>query len=332
MVLAENTDVTSETGAASGCAPASRRRRGDARVLPDAVEPQLDLRFHGIPSLDDRLVEAVVEPDWRERGALLGTLVDDDDDDGGERVVALASYVRLRNPRHAEAAFAVADEQQGRGIGTRLLEQLAERAAAVGIERFVSYVMADNRAMLGVFEAAGFQLCRKLEGGEVEVMFPIAATESYEAHVAARDHEAVVASLRPFFEPNTVAVVGASKRRGSIGGELFRNIVAGDFRGAAYPVNRGGDPVAGVRGYRSIAEIPDPIDLVVVTLPAAAVLEAASESLREGVRALLVISAGFAEIGRRVSSGRSGSSRSSAHTARGSSGRTASVSPSPARA
>ena len=297
MVLAENTDVILRDGRSLRLRP----------PRPDDVEAMLAffqtlsnrslyLRFHGIPSLDDRLVEAVVEPDWRERGALLGTLVDDDDD--GERVVALASYVRLRNPRHAEAAFAVADEQQGRGIGTRLLEQLAERAAAVGIERFVSYVMADNRAMLGVFEAAGFQLCRKLEGGEVEVMFPIAATESYEAHVAARDHEAVVASLRPFFEPNTVAVVGASKRRGSIGGELFRNIVAGDFRGAAYPVNRGGDPVAGVRGYRSIAEIPDPIDLVVVTLPAAAVLEAASEALREGVRALLVISAGFAEIGK----------------------------------
>ena len=174
---------------------------------------------------------------------LLGALVDED----GERVVAVANYVRLRDPKLAEAAFAVADEHQGRGVGTRLLEQLAERAAEVGIERFVAYVLPDNRAMLGVFEAAGFQLTRELEGGEVEVQFPIAATESYREHVEARDHEAVVASLEPFFQPRSVAVIGASKRRGSIGGELFRNILEGDFAGAAFPVNRDGEPVAGVR-------------------------------------------------------------------------------------
>ena len=103
----------------------------------------LYLRFHGLPELGPRLVESLAEPDWQERGVLLGALVDED----GERVVAVANYVRLRDPKLAETAFAVADEQQGRGIGTRLLEQLAERAAEVGIERFMAYVMADNRAM-----------------------------------------------------------------------------------------------------------------------------------------------------------------------------------------
>jgi acetate---CoA ligase (ADP-forming) len=107
----------------------------------------------------------------------------------------------------------------------------------------------------------------------------------------------VAASLRPFFEPASVAVIGASRRRGSIGGELFRNVLAGDFAGAAYPVNRDGEPVAGVRAYRSIEEIPDQVDLAVISLPAEAVLEAAEQSLRKGVRALVVISAGFAEVG-----------------------------------
>ena len=203
----------------------------------------LYLRFHGFAALGPRLVEGLVEPDWHERGTLLGALVDAD----GERVVAVASYVRLRDSKLAEAAFTVADEHQGRGIGTRLLEQLAARAAEVGIERFLAYVLPDNRAMVGVFEAAGFELTRELEGGELDVQFPIAPTESYREHVDARDHEAVVASLRPFFEPRSVAVLGASKRRGSIGGELFRNILGGDFAGAAYPVNRDGEPVAGVR-------------------------------------------------------------------------------------
>ncbi|MGH3135445.1 MAG: GNAT family N-acetyltransferase, partial [Gaiellaceae bacterium] len=260
----------------------------------DLSERSLYLRFHGFPSLEPRLVKPLLEPDWGEQGALLGTLAQG----RAEQVVAVANYVRLRNSTLAEAAFAVADEHQGRGVGTRLLEQLAERAAEVGIERFVAQVMADNRHMLGVFEAAGFELTRELEGGEVEVEFPIAATETYRRRVEERDHTAVTASLRPFFEPRSVAVLGASRRRGSIGGELFRNILTGDFAGASYPVNREGEPVAGVRAYTSIEAIPEPVDLAVISLPAGAVLDAAEQALRHGVRALIVISAGFAEVGR----------------------------------
>jgi acetyl coenzyme A synthetase (ADP forming)-like protein len=91
--------------------------------------------------------------------------------------------------------------------------------------------------------------------------------------------------------------VGASRRRGSIGGELFRNIVEGDFAGAAYPVNRDGSAVSGVRGYRSLGEVPDDVDLAVVCVPAGAVLESVEEALRKGIRAIVVISAGFAETG-----------------------------------
>jgi acetyl coenzyme A synthetase (ADP forming)-like protein len=246
-------------------------------------------RFHGTPRVERALVDPVLDPDWQERGALIGEL------EG--RVVGLANYVRLRDPTAAESAFAVEDELQGRGLGTRLLEQLAARAAAEGIECFVAEVLAENADMLRVFEAAGFETRRRLEGGEIEVQFPIAPTERYRGRMDERDHVAVVASLRPFFEPRSVAVIGASRRRGSIGGELFRNVLAADFAGAAYPVNARGEPVAGVRGYRTIEEIPDEVDLAVLSLPAAAVLEAAGQALRKGVRALVVISAGFAEVG-----------------------------------
>jgi acetyl coenzyme A synthetase (ADP forming)-like protein len=273
-------------------------QRPDAAALLDffrALSPQsLYLRFHGFPSLGPQLVERLLEPDWAERGALLGTLAVD----GRERVVAVAEYMRLRDPRLAEAAFAVADAHQRRGIGTRLVEQLAERAARHGIEQFVATVMSENREMLGVFESLGFELTRERDAGEVEVAFPIAATGAFEEQRALRDHVAVTASLRPFFEPRSVAVIGASARRGTIGGELFRNIIEGDFAGAAYPVNRDGEPVAGVRAYRSTAEIPDPVDLAVIAVPAAVVLDAAEEALATGVRALVVVSAGFAETGR----------------------------------
>ena len=253
----------------------------------------LHRRFHGFPNVEPKLVESLLDPDWTERGALLGTLAADD----GERVVAIGNYVRLRDPALAEAAFAVADADQGRGIGTRLLERLAARAAAVGIERFVAEVLPENQSMLGVFERAGFELKRELAGGVVEVQFPIAPTERFELSVEERDHTAVVASLRPFFEPASVAVVGASQRRGTIGGELFRNVLEADFAGAAYPVNLKGSAVAGVRGYRAVAEIPDPVDLAVIAVPGEHVLAAAEDALRSGVRALVVISAGFAEVG-----------------------------------
>ena len=111
--------------------------------------------------------------------------------------------------------------------------------------------------MLRVFEDAGFDVSRRLEGGTTEVRLEIAPTHTYRAAVDERDHVAVAASLAPFFDPRTVAVVGASTRRGSIGGELFRNILDSDFTGIAYPVNPKAPSIAGVKAYPSIADIPE---------------------------------------------------------------------------
>ncbi|TMK70906.1 MAG: GNAT family N-acetyltransferase [Actinobacteria bacterium] len=247
------------------------------------------LRFHGRPSIDEALVAPVLDPDWAERGALVGA--------AGGQIVALASFVRLRDMRTAEVAFAVADAFQGRGIGTRMLEQLAGVAAGVGIEEFVAEVMADNVAMLRVFADAGFEVTRVTTFGETEVRLQLQATDTLRAHVDERDHVAVAASLRPFFAPATVAVVGASVRRGSIGGELFRNVLRGEFVGAAYPVNRTAEPVAGVQAYPSVGDVPAAVDLAVICVPGPAVLDAVADALAAGVRAICVISAGFAETG-----------------------------------
>ena len=272
-------------------------RRGDADALLSFFgalsERSTYLRFHGFPSFSAELVAPDLDPDWTERGALIGSLRED----GEERIVALASYVRLRDPTCAEVAFTVADELQGHGVGTRLLEQLAEPAAAAGIETFVAEVMASNQAMLRVFDDAGFEVTRSLDSGTIEVRLAIEPTGVYRERVDLRDHVAVAASLRPFFEPRTVAVVGASARHGSIGGELYRNILESDFVGAAYAVNLKGEPVAGVRAYRLVEEIPESVDLAVICLPGEHVLEAAEQALRKGTRALCVITAGFAETG-----------------------------------
>ena len=268
-------------------------RAADAPALLEFFRSLSDrslyLRFHGKAFIDERTVEPVLEPDWAEHGALVGL--------EGERIVSLANYVRLRDAGTAEVAFAVADDLQGRGIAMRMLERLAALANSVGIEEFLAEVMPDNTAMLHVFAEAGFETSRVTEGGTTEVRLRLAPTDVLVSRTDERDHAAVAASLTPFFAPASVAVVGASSRTGSIGGELFRNVLRGEFTGVAYPVNRSGEPVAGVRAYRSIAEIGEPVDLAIVCLPGDAVLEAAAEALGSGVRGLCVISAGFAEMG-----------------------------------
>jgi acetyl coenzyme A synthetase (ADP forming)-like protein len=257
-------------------------------------ERSLFLRFHGFRAVDRSLVDPLLDPDWKTTGALVGRL---DGTGQQQHIVAVASYAAIGGTDAAEMAFAVADSEQRRGIGTRLLEQLASRARENGIARFVADVLASNVHALDVFADAGFEVVRERDVDEVELRFPIAPTVEFEARVEKRDHTAVVASLRPFFEPEAVAVIGASRRRGSIGGELFRNILQSDFAGAAFPVNLKGEPVSGVRAYRSIDEISDPVDLAVICLPAEQVIDAAEQALSRGVPALCVISAGFAEMG-----------------------------------
>ncbi|MFN0155981.1 MAG: GNAT family N-acetyltransferase, partial [Gaiella sp.] len=251
-------------------------------------------RFHGLAALGRDAALSLADPDWVERGTLVGKISGDGE---REEIVAVGNYVRLRAVHTAEVAFAVADEMQHRGVGTRLLEQLAARAARHGIERFLAIVRPENRPMLDVLEHTGFSVTRELDGGVIEATFPLEPTAAFEASVDERDHVGVVASLRPFFEPRSVAVIGASPRPGSIGGSVFRNIIHAEFAGAAYPINRGGTPVAGVRAYASLAELPETVELAVIAVGAERVLDAAREALETGTRALCVISAGFAEVG-----------------------------------
>ena len=252
------------------------------------------LRFHGATHITPATVASALETDWTTRGSLLGERVAE----GRLRPIALATYVRLRDPSRAEVSFVVADEFHALGIGTRLLERLAAHAAANGVAELIAEVLPQNVPMLRVLENAGFELTRSSQGGVVEFTLELDSPAS--GVIAARDerdHVAVVASLRPFFEPRSLAVIGASARRGTIGGELFRNVLAADFAGAAYPVNREGAPVGGVPAYADIAAVPEQVDLVVICLPGAAVLDAARAALATGTKALCVISAGFAEIG-----------------------------------
>ena len=208
----------------------------------------------------------------------------------GDRVVASGGYDRLREPAVAEVAFTVADDFQGRGVATRILEQLAEVGAERGIERFDAEVAETNTAMLRVFRRAGFGVRSRLDFEELLVSLDIHPTEVVRERIEERDHVGVVASLRALLAPGSVAVVGASSELGSVGGDLFANLIAGGFRGVAVPVNRSEGAVHSVRAEASLEDLEEPPDLVVVAVPGEDALEVAAEAARAGANALLVTS------------------------------------------
>jgi len=104
-------------------------------------------------------------------------------------------------------------------------------------------------------------------------------------------------TLKPFFNPNSVAVIGASAKTGAIGYVIFKNFLNPSFRGKAYPVNPKYDYVQKVKCYPSVREIPDQVDLAVVAIPAPAVPKVIRECAEKGVKAAVIISGGFSETG-----------------------------------
>jgi acetate---CoA ligase (ADP-forming) len=261
----------------------------DIKAFYDSLSPESRyLRFHGF-GRTDIAARADVEATGVDRLALISR------HDG--RVVAVASYVGLREPGVAEVAFAVADDDQGRGIGMRMLEQLAEIAADRGIHRFDAEVMANNRPMLGLFEHAGFAVRRRGSGGELTVSLDITPTEAVLERIGERNHLAAIASLRPVLAPSSVAVVGAAARPGNVGWAVLANIIAGGFEGVVRPVNRAGGVVCSMLAARSLGELEGAPELVIIAAAGDEVLEFAAEAAATGARALLVLPAGHEQEG-----------------------------------
>ncbi len=104
-------------------------------------------------------------------------------------------------------------------------------------------------------------------------------------------------NLESIFSPESVAVIGASTTPGKVGHDIFANILRGGFSGTLYPVNPGARSVLSVRAYPGIGEIPDSVDLAIVILPPALALKAVEESVEKGVKGIVIVSAGFREVG-----------------------------------
>jgi hypothetical protein len=186
---------------------------------------------------------------------------------------------------------------QRRGIGTVLLDCLAEIARRHEITRFAADVLADNRTMLSVFRKAGYALSSNISYGVSHLEFPVAASELAETRMDAQEMEAERASLRSVFRS---ALDRRHRRRTGPrlgrGCSFSQSCCAGDSRhdlpGSPHSA---GD--CGVKAYSAIDEVPEVPELAIITVPAPSVLEVARQCAAAGVRALCVISAGFAEVG-----------------------------------
>ena len=247
-------------------------------------------RFFSVhPSLSDEEVERFTNVDYVERMALVAEL------DG--RIIGVARYDREPGTDEAEAAFVVADEHQGRGLGSLLLEHLAATARSAGIGRLTATVLPTNQRMLGVFRDAGFVRKSQFEDGVVGVVLDIAPTPTWQLAVDERDRRASVRSIERLLRPRSVAVIGASREPGTVGHAVFRNVVASGFEGPAYPVNAATTHVSSIRAFASVRDIPDEVDLALVAVPAAQVDDVVASCGAKGVKSVVILSAGFSDVG-----------------------------------
>ena len=101
--------------------------------------------------------------------------------------------------------------------------------------------------------------------------------------------------LDPIFKPQSIAVVGASRRPGSIGREVLHNLIEYNFHGKVFPVNPKADFIHSIKAFPTVVSIPDPVDLAVIVVPRSDLLAVVDDCARKGVKGLVVITSGFAE-------------------------------------
>ncbi len=182
-------------------------------------------------------------------------------------LVAWASYERWAGRDDADAAFMVDDGLHGKGIATLLLEHLAAIARANGIVRFTAEVLAENRAMLAVFNRAGWPVERRFESGVIDLDFALDETEEFLDSVERREQRADSRSIARLLLPRTIAVVGASDEPGSVGDALWRHVNA-SATGAVFAVNPRHATVGGRQSWPSLQAVPADVSLAVVCVPA----------------------------------------------------------------
>jgi acyl-CoA synthetase (NDP forming)/GNAT superfamily N-acetyltransferase len=268
------------------------------RDLHAKMSPEnLYLRFFSMSQVAaEREAQRICREPAPGRGALLALL------DG--RVVGCGSYEAGAGSESAEVAMSVADDLHNRGVGTLLLEHLISLARSRGIRTFVAETLTENALMLQVFANAGLRAHRTLEDGVYDLRFPLpggdgdTGIDTYLDAVAERERSADVASLAHLLTPDSVAVIGASRRPRSVGRAILQNIIDDGYAGRVYAVNPGAAELGGVPCVPSAAVLPEQVDLAIIAVPAAAVIDVAEDCGRRGVKALVVTTSGLDDAAR----------------------------------
>jgi len=185
----------------------------------------------------------------------------------GDELAGVASYELTGDGAAAEVEVevevAVADSMHRHGVASLLLEHLVSLARARGVKVLSAEVLAENYAVQHVLSDSGLALIRRTSNGVVEVSMPVprvaavGEASSYLDAVADRDSRADVASLEPLLNPGSVAVVGASRRPGSLGRTVLLNISDGGFAGRLYAVGPHPRDIEGIPCVPSVAALPD---------------------------------------------------------------------------
>lgn len=214
-----------------------------------------------------------------------------------DRIVALGTAEQVA-PDVAEVAFMVAEEMHGHGMGSLLLEHLAAVCRDRGIRRFVAEVLSDNHPMLRVFLDAGFAITREAADlGSVHVEMGTGASARAVAAADARESRAEARSLAPLLYPRSVAVTGVRRDGSGIGAAVLASIRAGGYAGSLHVVHPTAKTVDGLPTCTRFVDLPEPVDLAIVAVPAARALDALQDAADAGVPAVVVISSGFEELG-----------------------------------
>jgi len=251
------------------------------------------LRFHHVPKMSVEDAARYCTVDYTNTVAVVAEVIKGK----SKEIVAIGRYYRLPDGHSAEVAFVIADEYQGKGLGTKLMEWLANVARANNITVFEAMVLRDNKDMMIVFRDYGFHVTSQLQEDVYNVSFPIARTAAVQRKEDERERVSTIASLKSLLEPRAVAVIGASRRKGTLGYLVLQCVLQSGYSGTVYPVNPFAESVMSIKAYSSILDVPGIVDLAIVIVPAERVAQVADECGRKGVRAVIVISDGFRERG-----------------------------------
>lgn len=247
------------------------------------------LRFFSLsrPAADAYLA-SLIRPNSRDHHALVACIRDE--------IVAVAGFERVDDVT-AEISLLVADGCQHEGIGTLLLEHLASVARHAGVRRFVADVLAENSVMVHVLQDLGYEMSTTFDYGTTRVDIDLHSADRVLSAIDQRERTADNQSLRPLLRPRSIAIIGASERSGSVGHQVLCNVLNSGFTGSVHVVNPRHRLILGLPSLPSPIELPVAPDLAIIAVPAAHVPEVVRSCGERGARAVLLLSAGFGEVG-----------------------------------